>query len=97
MRFILPTREEYASLIAEPTTGINELIRNLIPFTDTLSRDADKIPLILKKPVNNPDNKPKTTLTVLLTALINLPIFMFSFSEKEIVRQKNTPKRSAEK
>lgn len=87
IRLILPRKEEYASLIDEPTIGIIEPIRNLIPLMDKLSADADKTLLIERNPVNNEAANPKTILNILLTEDVMRLIFMLSLNENEMPRQ----------
>ena len=70
---------------------ISELIRKRMLLTDTLSTETLRIFLMLRKPVNAPATAPKITLTVLLSAFVSLDIFIPSFKEKDISKQKITP------
>ena len=94
IRFILPSKEEYASLIDEPTTGISEPIRKRMPFTEMLSTDAESILFMLRKPENKDAASPKTVLRILFIADINLGTFMLLLSENDTLIQKNAPKKS---
>ena len=87
IRLILPRNEEYASLIEEPTIGIIEPIKNLIPLTERLSTDVDRILFIERNPVNNEAENPKMIVKILFTEEIIRLMFMLSLKEKEIPRQ----------
>ena len=92
--FILPISEEYASLIDEPITGISEPRRNLIPLTDTLSIEAANMLFMLRKPENKDAIKPSVKVNILFNDEIIFETLIALLSEKDMLREKNTPNKS---
>lgn len=91
IRFILPSIEEYASLIDEPKTGINELIANRIPFTATESIETDITFFRDKNPVKTLAVIPRINDAVLFAVLSNLLILNILFILTHIHKHKKQP------
>ena len=92
IRFILPSIEEYASLIDEPKTGINELIANRIPFTATESIETDITFFSDKKPVKTLAVIPRINDAALFAVLSNLFILNILFILTHIHKHKKQPR-----